>query len=321
MMKRIIATGILLAAFFSGCTKNDADASVSVGTNTWTGYESLYLAEAKGYFSDAVRLQRMSSASEVLQAYRNGKIDMAALTLDEVLILKDQGYSPKIVLIMDFSNGGDVIVAKAGIRTMQDLKNKRVGFENTALGAYVLERALELNGMHFSDIIALPAAYSDHLHFYQNDIVDAVVTFEPARTQLLTAGAHQIFDSSMIPGEIVDVLVVREAFLKQHPHLVKTVIDGWQQAYDFIDKNPKDATAIMADNQKITEKEFADSLTGLELPDRAKNLAYLNGPSPRLLDTLQNLYRVMKEKHLLSPSGEIRLNDLFYPRQAELMVQ
>ena len=320
-MKRIavLLTGLLLAVLFSGCTKTDTDAAVTVGTNTWPGYESLYLAETKGFYPESVKLKRMGSASEVLQAFRNGKIDMAALTLDEVLILKDQGYSPKIVLIMDFSNGGDVIVAKEGIKTMQELKGKRVGFENTALGAYVLERALELNGMHFSDIIALPAAYSDHLNFYQNDIVDAVVTFEPVRTQLLNAGAHQIFDSSMIPGEIVDVLIVRERFLKEHQPLVKTVIDGWKKAYAYTKQNPADAASVMAHNQKITEAEFTASLEGLELPDMEKNLAYLNGTAPKLLGTLENLHRVMKEKHLLSTTGNLNLNDLFCIRQSELM--
>ncbi len=320
-MRTAILTLIPLLLFFlGGCSKGTGETTVRIGTNTWPGYESLYLAAEQGFYPEKrVRLKRMASASEVLQAFRNGTVDMAALTLDEVLILKDQGYDPKVILILDFSHGGDVIIAREGIADMKALKGKRVGFENTALGAYVLERALELNGMHFSDIIPLPAAYSEHLNFFQNHIIDAVVTFEPVRTKLLNSGGKEIFDSSMIPGEIVDVLVVREKLLSRHPGLVKTVIDGWKKAYTLMHDQPDATAALIAQKQHITPAEFTDSLRGLELPGVAKNLEYLDGDAPKLLETLKKLHRVMKEKHLLTAGNPIELKGLLYKKQGELM--
>ncbi len=114
-----------------------------IGTNVWPGYEPLYLARDLTYIDERfVRLVEYSSASQVIRAYRNGAIDAAALTLDEVLLLAQDELEPRVVLVMDVSHGGDVILGQAGLQDMRDLKGKRVGFEDTALGAYVLARAL-----------------------------------------------------------------------------------------------------------------------------------------------------------------------------------
>lgn len=300
-----------------GCSQKPQE-EVSIGTNTWPGYESLYLAQEKGFFPETVRMRRMGSASEVLQAFRKGTIDMAALTMDEALLLKDQGYDIKVVLLLDISNGGDAIIAHKDIADVKALKGKRVGFENTALGAYILERALEENNMSFSDITALPAAYADHENFFLNHIVDAVVTFDPARTKLLNAGGKQIFDSSMIPGEIVDVLVVRMKLLKKNKALVKAVIGGWNSAYTMMQQKPAEAAAVIARHQKITPEAFNASLQGLELPGLEKNRDFLTGKTPRIRTTLEKLYRVMKEKHLLSLEGDIQPEDLLFSDQAAL---
>ncbi|MCW9015004.1 MAG: ABC transporter substrate-binding protein [Gammaproteobacteria bacterium] len=122
--------------------------ALRIGTNVWPGYEPLYLARHLGYLEGQnIRLVEYSSASQVIRSYRNDLIDAAAMTLDEALLLLDQGYHPKVVLVMDVSDGADVIIGKPDIREFKDLINKKVGVENTALGAFFLARALEKHGM------------------------------------------------------------------------------------------------------------------------------------------------------------------------------
>ena len=106
---------------------------LAVGTNVWPGYEPLYLARNLGYYNDSIRLVEYSSATEVLRAIRNKLIDVATLTLDEVLLLRQSGVDVRSVLVTDISNGGDVIVARPGIETLADLKGRKVGVESTAL--------------------------------------------------------------------------------------------------------------------------------------------------------------------------------------------
>ena len=110
-----------------------------IGNNLWPGYELSHLAHALGYDNGAnVRLIDFSSAAEVVRAYRDGLLDVAAVTADEALQAGAGGGANRIVLVCDTSDGADVIMATSGIASMQDLRGKRVGVETTVLGAFVL---------------------------------------------------------------------------------------------------------------------------------------------------------------------------------------
>ena len=131
----------------------EPETTLRIGTNVWIGSEPLYLARELGRLDPpAVQLVEYPSASEVLRAFRNQAIDGMVISLDELFGLADDGFQPRIVLIVDVSNGADVVVGRRGMRTMQDLKGKSVAVESSALGAFVLSRALALNGMQASDV-------------------------------------------------------------------------------------------------------------------------------------------------------------------------
>ena len=131
----------ILDFFWSDAPNNEQ--TLSIGTNVWPGYEPLYLARDQGFLpSEKLNLVEYPSATQVIKGFRNGAIQFAALTLDEVLILAENGLNPKVILIMDISDGGDVVLANPRFSSMQQLKGKRIAVESSALGAYVLTRAL-----------------------------------------------------------------------------------------------------------------------------------------------------------------------------------
>ena len=101
------------------------------------------------------------------------------------------------------------------MKTMQDLKGKSVAVESGALGAFVLSRALTLNGMQASDVNVVHLESNEQPKAFEKGTVDGAVTFDPYRTQLLQAGATTLFDSTRIPGEIVDLVAVRASVLEQ----------------------------------------------------------------------------------------------------------
>lgn len=144
---RCVALLLCSALVLAGCGV-PAPRPLRVGTNLWLGYEPAYLARHAGYFSnDEVKLLDFTSSSEVIRAYRNGLIDVAALTGDEILKVCINQPDQRIILVCDYSNGADVLLAKPEIATLADLKGRRVGLETTVLGAYMLGRALEAAGL------------------------------------------------------------------------------------------------------------------------------------------------------------------------------
>lgn len=302
-----IAMGLALAA----CAPSQTT-ELRLGTNIWPGYEPLYLAAELGYYPDkTVDLVEFLSASEVIRAFRNESIEAAALTLDEALILLDNDIPIKVVLVTDISLGGDAILAKPGIETVGDLAGKRIGVEGTALGAYILSRALDIYDVALDTLEVVQLEVSEQEAAYRDDSVDAVVTFEPVRSKILTAGAREIFSSREIPTEIVDVIVVHESYLRQHPNQVAAVVNGWFRAIEYVVEHPDDAAARMSHRLGITPAQVLESFERMVLPTRQENERLLGGSTPQLLQSVRRLQDVMLSKELLT--GPVTVDTLLTP--------
>ncbi len=313
-MRRILCflQGLVLVLFLLGCSE-PIQPPLRIGTNVWPGYEPLYLARELGFLTrENAHLVEYASATQVIRAFRNETIDVAALTLDEVLLLAQDGFAPRIVLVMDASAGGDAIIAQGDIQTMQDLRGKRVGVENTALGSYVLARALELHQMYVSDLRIIPMDVNEHEARFLDGSVEAVVTFDPVRSRLLSRGGRPLFDSKQIPGEILDVLVVRDSVLESRSDSVRALLNGWFQALEFFADKSDEAAAIMAKRLALSPKDVLASYQGLLLPGREENLkmlAYDGSQPPPVQVTTLRLIDFMERKKLLKPT--VQASDLF----------
>jgi NitT/TauT family transport system substrate-binding protein len=307
-MKRITSLLTLIFTIFLATACGQAtQAPMRIGTNVWPGYEPLYLARELGEYDDhEVRLVELPNSSEVIRAYHNGVLDAAAVTLDEALLLAQHHPDFSILLIMDYSHGGDVILARPPTNSLEGIRGKRVGLENTALGSYVISRALEIAGIGRQEITVVPLFVDEHERAYDEQRVDAVVTFEPVRTKLLAKGANQIFDSRSIPKEIVDILIVRNSFLEANPQSVRQLLRGWFAALDRLAKKPEEAHGIIARRLAITLQETRDSYAGLLLPDLNENKAMLFGSPPPMLATVNRLADRMTEAKILERSGDLR---------------
>jgi NitT/TauT family transport system substrate-binding protein len=293
---------LALALWLGACSQESADpaAWLRIGTNVWPGYEPLYLARDLGYLDNSpVKLVEYPSASEVIRAFRNGAIEAAALTLDEVLLLEQSGLQPRVVLVMDISNGGDAIIGRRGLQKMTDLKGLKVGVEATALGAFVLSRALDVSGLAAQDVEAVPLEATEHQAAFLQGTIDAVVTFEPVRSTLLDTGATLLFDSRQIPGEVVDVLVIRESYLEKNRPVTVRLLEQWFLALAYLKQHPQDAAKRISKRTGTTAQEFLASLDGLKIPDHAENLDLLGGEMSALARTGMKLQDTMRTHKLL----------------------
>ena len=299
----------LMVILLSGCADTSSP-TLGLGTNIWPGYEPLYLARNQGFLDDKkVHLVEFSSSSQTLQSFRNEVIDAAALTLDEALLLLDSGEKIKIVLVMDISNGGDAIIGQSNLSQLSDIKGKRVGFESNALGAYIITRALEIAGLNRNSIKLVALDIDEQNKAFKQGKVDAVVTFDPVRKQLLKSGGMLLFDSSQIPGEIVDVLVVRENYLVKYPAQVQYLLDAWHQSLKIFKQHPTTAAKILGQRMKLNTDETLQSYTGLLLPTQKRNLQLIHQYKPELLKSAQKLAQTMQREGLLN--NNVNVAELF----------
>ncbi|NTW18879.1 MAG: ABC transporter substrate-binding protein, partial [Nostocales cyanobacterium W4_Combined_metabat2_030] len=196
-------------------------------------------------------------------------------------------------------NGGDVILGKPEITDIKALKGKRVGVESTALGAFFIARALEKNQMSIKDIQLVSLELIEHEQAYKQGKVDAVVTFGPARIKLLASGAKLLFDSSQIPGEIVDVLAINTEVIANNYDSIQSLINGRFRALDYLAKNPHDAAIRMAKRTKVTPKQILDAFKGLDQPNLIQNQKLLNKSNPTLVNGMKKLVQIMVENKLM----------------------
>ena len=294
---------MLLMSGLSGCETQQQP--IRLGTNIWPGYEPLYLAHEIGELdADRIRLVGYPSATEVISAFRNQAIEAASLTLDEALQLIDNGLPIKVILVHDVSHGADAIVARPDIRQFSDLEGRTIAVESTALGAFVITRALQQHGLDISAVELRHLDVNQHEAAYRAGEVDAAVTFEPFNTRLKELGAHEIFTSREMPGEIIDVLVVHEAVYKTRLHDLRHLTQSWFAALDYLEAEPLKAAEIMGKRLKLSDREVLASYEGMELPTQAQNIAMLLEGN----DLLHELARIMSQHQLIR--NEIELDQV-----------
>lgn len=306
---------VLLAvavACLSSCTPRSR--TLRVGTNDFAGYELLYLARDMGFYGKArIELLEFPSTTEVLRAYRNGAIDVAAVTADEALLASDDEEAHAI-LVLDTSAGADAIYARPEFDSMRSLRGHRIGVETGALGALVLSRALQLNGMLPEEVQVVPLTLDAHESGYMDGAVDAVVTFDPICERLEAAGAVRVFDSQRMPNEIIDLLIASAGTVRGRHDDLASLVKGWLRAREHLQAHRADALQRLAGRvRNRTADSMGRALDRLEIPDRSKLLQWL-GKGPDSLDLpLKNLLDLMMRENLLprSATPELLLDDRF----------
>lgn len=288
----------------SACNRS-SDKPLSIAMNDWTGYLPMVYARDKGLLDHKlVHLATLGSTTETLQQFRAGTVDAVTVTLDEALLLKSEGYDIAIVLVMDVSNGADAIVAKPGINSLAQLKGKRIGVENAAVGAYVLTRALEKAGLTILDITAVPMTTYEQASYFDSANIDAVVTFEPVKSQLIRMGGRVIFDSSMIPDEIIDVLAVKRECLDKEADKIKHAIDAWFQSIEYMQAHTDESVQWLASQLQLEPAAAAKAYHGILFPAREKNRILL-APGGYCHQTLNKMSRTMLENKLLPSNPDV----------------
>jgi NitT/TauT family transport system substrate-binding protein len=290
---------VLLAGVLSGCGF-EPDPLLRVATHVWPGYELLYLAREQGYYDERpIRLVELTSATETASALRTGAVEAGALTLDETLRLFDRGIDVRIVLVFDDAAGVDVLLARPDIAELTDLRGRRIGAENGAVGALMLDAVLRTAGLTLADITLAPLTVDEQLAAYRAGQVDAVVTFEPVATQLRAEGARPLFDGRQVPNQIMDVLVVRGDALPRHGKALEWLIAGYFRALrDWRDRAPRVAP-LLAPRLGLTPPEVIRAFRGLRLLDLDENRQWLAGAEPILERTARTLGEQMVARRLL----------------------
>lgn len=265
-------TFLLALAALAACGKPPR-APFRVGINPWVGYDPLVLARERGLLDPGeVQIVELASNSECARALRNGLLEAATQTLDEALRLADDGVPIRLVALLDVSNGADAVLARNAIENPRQLAGKRIGLEKTALGALVLDRLLRAGDLRADQVSVVHVEAAQHAAQLINGHLDAVITFEPIKSQLLAKGCRVIFDSARMPNEIIDTLVVHADV---DAHRVKMLLTAWRNGRLALLADPRASATLLSRESGLTADEYLATLNGLRFLTLSESSGHL----------------------------------------------
>ena len=255
------------------------------------------------------RLVEFSTTSESSRSFRNGIIEATCTTLDDALRAQQSDLDLVVLLAMAESIGNGALVARPGTRSISELSGRRIAVDVGSVSALLLARALEHGKLALAEVTPVYLPIDRHQSAFRAGEVDAAATYEPTRGRLLELGGVDLFNTAKIPGEIVDVLVVRRDYLEKYPERGVALRRAWFGALEHLRRSRTESITVLASRTQTQPADIESSLAGLRLVDEATNHTMLGGSSPTLKATAERLRTLMREKGLLS--GDVNIEPMF----------
>lgn len=261
---------VLCGQSFFGCVRQPEETKlekVNIAFQKWVGYGPFYLAQEKGFLKDeGIELvfidEKLDSARR--DAFKQGMLDCEAGTIDLLVSKRAQDTPIVAVLEIDHSAGSDGIVATKDIKKVEDLAGKKVAFARDDVGETFLSYLFYKKGLPFDDVIIVSKRPEDVAQAFLNREADAAVTWEPHLSEAAQRpDSHILVTSKDEPEIIIDVLNVREDFVKNNPEAVKKLMRGWFKAVKYYKEHPVEASGIIAKHYDITPEEYRKAVEGL----------------------------------------------------------
>jgi NitT/TauT family transport system substrate-binding protein len=206
-----------------------------------------------------IKLTQVNDYVESMNQYTAGTFDACTMTnMDMLTIPAAGGVDSTALIVGDFSNGNDGIVLKGQGKKLEDIKGQKVNLVELSVSHYLLVRALTGAGMRERDLKIVNTSDADIVAAFGAPATTAVVTWKPQLSAVLaTPGAQLVFDSSKIPGEIMDLMVVNTATLNANPKLGKALVGAWYETLALMYKNDAAAKAAQAAMAKASGTDAA----------------------------------------------------------------
>jgi NitT/TauT family transport system substrate-binding protein len=205
--------------------------SIYVGWMPWAyGADQGIVKKWADKYGIDIEVVQINDYIESINQYTAGEFDACTMTnMDALTIPAAGGVDSTALVVGDFSNGNDGVVLK-GKDKLADIKGQKVNLVELSVSHYLLARGLETVGLSEKDLTVVNTSDADMVAVYGTADVTAVATWNPLLSEITAMpNSTKVFDSSMIPGEIIDLLVINTETLKANPKLGKALVGAWYE--------------------------------------------------------------------------------------------
>lgn len=254
----------------SGIPDKPEPGPIRIALEPWLGYGLWEVAQAKGIFAKHglhdVKLLMFTEDKDLDTAFAGGRADVGCIATNTAMSMTTAGIDLKAVLLMDYSNTADAILAPKSITSVKQLKGQAIAYEEGSTSDVLLHYALHSAGMSIKDIKKVPMPAADAGTAMLAGRVKVAVTYEPYISSVLAQGKgyHRLFTAGVDPGLISDVLIVSRKMREKKPGQIVALLKSWQEAYQYYQTNTHDAQAIIAKAVGSDLKDLKTAFNGVK---------------------------------------------------------
>lgn len=274
MLKKTIAAAAVLAATLGAPAVAAPKTDFKIAWTVYVGWMPWGYLESSGImdkwaskYGINVELVQADDYVGSIEQFAAGELDgVTATNMDALSIASGAGMDSTALIVGDYSNGNDAIIVKNG-SGLGDLAGRNVQLVEYSASHYLLFRALQAAGMSETSLGGVThISDADILDAYSAGSIDATVTWNPmASTILADPSASVVYDSSDIPGEIIDIMFVSTETLKDNPALGKALAGAWYEVMGQIAAFDEAALAQMAEASGTDIPGFMAQMASTEM--------------------------------------------------------
>lgn len=254
---------------------------LKIAYSDWPGWIAWDIAERKGFFEKngvEVELEWFEYMAS-MDAFAAGKVDAVCVAHADALVLTATGARNIMLLVNDFSNGNDKIVAAPGISSVKELKGKKIGVELGLVSHLLLINALQENGMTDADVTLVNVPTHQTAQVLASGDVDAIVAWQPNSGQALKSvhGSTAVYTSADAPGLIYDTLAVSLSSVMERRSDWEKVVAAWYDVVDYMKDpaNRSEMLEILSARVALTPEEYEPFLEGTQILSLPESLEVL----------------------------------------------
>lgn len=313
-MKKLLTTTVLALCVASGAVAQEKTDfrvawSIYVGWMPWGYLEDSGIMDkwADKYGID-IEIVQINDYVESINQYTAGQFDgVSATNMDTLSIPSGGGVDTTALIVGDYSDGNDAVIIK-GEGGLTALAGKPVNLVELSVSHYLLARGLDSVGLSEADLDGvINTSDADMIAAFATSDVEAVVTWNPLVSEILEApDATSVFDSSDIPGEIIDLMVVNTETLAANPDFGKAMVGAWFEVVSLMEAGDEEVLTAMAEASGTDLAGYQAQLASTEMFfDPAAAVAFTEGAD--LPETMVNVADFLFDKGILgvgAPSAD-----------------
>ncbi len=290
------------------------DKKVVFPINVWGGWAPIVAANG-GFkanpdsvfakeFGFQVELRVIDNPADAMTVYASGEaqilwgtVDMFALYAP--ILAKDPRTAPKIYQQIDFSNGGDGIVVRPGIKNAADLKGKEIVLTQNSPSHFYLLTVLKDAGLSPADVTLTftSDAFGAADAFVAESRFAACISWSPRIYEVVdpkmggkpdgVKGARLLTTTRDASNLIADVWAARADFAREHPEVIRGLVLGIFKGMDLVKKDPTVVAKLLADGFGIPAEDCRNMMLDAHMTNFAENKRFfLDTSNPANFDRL-----------------------------------